>query len=120
MDKVREALAARFECPLYTALVALGGRWKPLILWHLIEDGPQRFLTLQRKLDGVSKKVLSAQLKELVDAGLVSKTTAASKVPHTEYRVTRYGQSARPVLDALCSWGEAHLEADAARLRAIS
>jgi DNA-binding HxlR family transcriptional regulator len=108
MDKARERLADRFDCPLYSALSVLGGRWKPLILWHLVEDGPHRFLALQRKLAGVSKKVLSAQLKELETDGLIRKTTFESVPPHTEYCVSEYGQSARPVLDALCAWGEAH------------
>ena len=108
MDKARERLANRFECPLYSALSVLGGRWKPLILWHLAEDGPHRFLALQRKLEGVSKKVLSAQLKELEADGLVQKTVFDSVPPHTEYAVTAYGESVRPVLDALCTWGEAH------------
>jgi DNA-binding HxlR family transcriptional regulator len=108
MDKARERLADRFECPLYCALSVLGGRWKPLILWHLVEEGPQRFLALQRRLDGVSKKVLSAQLKELEANGLVRKTVFESVPPHTEYSVTTYGESVRPVLDALCAWGETH------------
>lgn len=110
MDVAREKLAAEFDCPLYSALAVLGGRWKPLILWHLIEEGPQRFLALQRLLHGVPKKVLSAQLKELIASGLVSKLTFETKAPATEYRVTDYGRSVAPVLDALCTWGEAHAE----------
>lgn len=110
MDKARDRLASRFECPLYSALAVLGGRWKPLILWHLVEDGPHRFLALQRKLEGVSKKVLSAQLKELEADGLIHKTVFGSIPPHTEYMVSPYGRSVRPVLDALCCWGETHLQ----------
>jgi DNA-binding HxlR family transcriptional regulator len=110
MDKARARLADRFDCPLYSALSVLGGRWKPLILWHLVEEGPQRFLALQRKLDGVSKKVLSAQLKELEADGLIRKAVFDSVPPHTEYSVSEYGDTVRPVLDALCAWGEAHQE----------
>jgi DNA-binding HxlR family transcriptional regulator len=108
MDNARLRLADQFDCPLYGALAVLGGRWKPLILWHLLEEGPHRFLALQRTLHGVPRKVLSQQLKELVASGLVSKASLGRKVPHTEYRVTPYGRTVRPVLDALCGWGEAH------------
>ena len=110
MDRARTRLADEFDCPLYAALAVLGGRWKPLIMWHLVEDGPQRFLRLQRLLHGVPKKVLSQQLKELMAAGLIAKRTLATKVPHTEYRVTPYGTSVRTVLDALCTWGETHMD----------
>jgi DNA-binding HxlR family transcriptional regulator len=106
MDIARERLASEFDCPLYAALAVLGGRWKPLILWELLENGPQRFLALQRALRGIRKKVLSQQLQELVACGLVEKTTHRSKIPHTEYRLTGYGATTRPVLDALCTWGE--------------
>jgi DNA-binding HxlR family transcriptional regulator len=53
---------------------------------------------------------MSQQLKELIAAGLVSKREWDSKIPHTEYGITPYGASVRPVLDALCDWGESHLE----------
>jgi DNA-binding HxlR family transcriptional regulator len=109
MDKARERLAARFDCPLYTALSVLGGRWKALILWNLLEDGTHRFLALQRKLAGVSQKVLSQQLRELERDGLVQKTVFAVVPPHTEYRATPLAETVRPVLSALCNWGDAQL-----------
>jgi DNA-binding HxlR family transcriptional regulator len=108
MDSIRARLSVEFDCPLYLALAILGGRWKPLILWHLLESGPQRFLALQRTLRGVPRKVLSQQLKEMIEDGLVWKTARKAKVPHCEYGLTVYGRSVSPVLDALCAWGEAH------------
>ena len=108
MDKARTRLAAAFDCPLYTALAVLGGRWKPLILWHLLGDGPYGFLELHREIPGVSRKMLVSQLRELAEAGLVSKRTVAGRVPRSEYRATAYAQSTRHVLDALCTWGERH------------
>ena len=110
MDKARTRLAVAFDCPLYTALAVLGGRWKPLILWHLLEDGAHGFLELHRAIHGVSKKMLVAQLRELEAAGLVRKATIAARVPRSEYSATAYARSTRHVLDALCDWGERHGE----------
>lgn len=98
--------AARYYCPISVTLTAIGGKWKPLILYSL-KGGPQRFNALQAKLSHVSHKVLTQHLKELQSAGLIActRTTGTST-----YRLTELAQSLKPALTALATWGVKHYE----------
>ena len=104
----------RSHCPVETALSVIGGKWKPLILWHLFEDGACRFLELQRLVPGVTRKMLTQHLRELERDGIVARKVFNQLPLHVEYSVTQYGSTLRPVLKDLCDWGSAH-EAHAAR-----
>lgn len=100
-------VAARYYCPISVALSAIGGKWKPLILYSL-KSGPRRFNALQAKLPHVSHKVLTQHLKELQAAGLI----ACSRTANTStYRLTELAQSLKPALTALAAWGVKHHEA---------
>jgi DNA-binding HxlR family transcriptional regulator len=91
-----------------TALSVIGGKWKPLILWHLFEEGTCRFLELQRLLPGVTRKMLTQHLRELDRDGIVARKVLNQRPLHVEYSVTEYGSTLRPVLKGLCDWGSAH------------
>lgn len=95
------------DCPVTAALDVIGGKWKPLILYEL-KKGPLRFGELRRALQGVRHKVLIEQLGELQDEGIVTKTMLAGKVVQSEYRLSEYGETLRPVLEGLALWGIAH------------
>ena len=97
---------ARYYCPISVTLAAIGGKWKPLILYSL-KGGPRRFNALQAKLPHVSHKVLTQHLKELQAAGLISCVRTAST---STYRLTELAQSLKPALTALASWGVRHHE----------
>lgn len=92
-----------------TALRVLGGKWKVLIVWHLI-DGPLHYGSLHRLMPMISEKMLIRQLRELERDGLIERSIKPSVPPRVEYAVTAYGQSVYPVLGALCQWGWSHLE----------
>jgi DNA-binding HxlR family transcriptional regulator len=101
------------NCPLTAAWAAVGGKWKLTIIYWLAER-PRHFAALRRQLDevsdGVSQKVLAQQLRELIADGiLVRERTGATPAP-VIYSLTRYGESALPMLETVRLWGKGHLE----------
>ena len=92
-------------CPVEATLEMIGGKWKGVVLFHLME-GVHRFSELRRKLPSVTQRMLTKQLRELEDAGLVSRTVYPQVPPRVEYCLTDLGQTLRPVIGALKSWGD--------------
>jgi len=99
---------ATFTCSLEVIVAVLGGKWKPGILFNLME-GPLRFAELRRKL-GVSEKVLTHQLRELAAHGVVQRDASRALPPVVTYSLTSYGRTLRPILVRMGRWGEQHLE----------
>lgn len=97
-----------FHCPIEATLSVLGGKWTPLVLWHL-RDETLRFGELRRRIPGITKKMLSQRLQELAGAGVVHREAYAEVPPRVEYSLTPFGQTLRPVLDAMCQWGAEYL-----------
>lgn len=93
------------QCPVTTALSIIGGKWKVLILWHLKEGGVKRFGELQRLVSGISQKMLTQELRDLEETGLVSRKVYPVVPPKVEYSLTEMGWSLKPVLEQLCDWG---------------
>lgn len=85
-----------------------GGKWTTLVLWRLLER-EHRYADLQRQIGGVSQKVLSAELKTLVQAGLVEREVNPTVPPQVTYRITPKGRSLDTVFTSLWRWGETHL-----------
>ena len=94
-------------CPVETTLTLISSKWKVLILRDLLA-GTTRFGELRRSVGNVSQKVLTAQLREMEDSGLVTRTIYPEVPPRVEYALTELGQSLRPILDAMWNWGEAY------------
>jgi DNA-binding HxlR family transcriptional regulator len=92
-------------CPAEYTLRVIGGRWKILILYHLLEGGTLRFSGLRRALPGVTQKMLTQQLREMESDGIVSRKVYAEVPPRVEYSLTKDGQSLRPVVRSMCEWG---------------
>lgn len=93
--------------PVNTTLKVLGGKWKPLILWYLNQE-TLRFSQLSKEIVGITQKMLTQQLRELEEDGLVSRKVYPEVPPKVEYSITEYGQTLEPVLDALAKWGKKH------------
>jgi DNA-binding HxlR family transcriptional regulator len=93
------------QCPVTTALSVIGGKWKVIILWHLKEGGVKRFGELQRLVRGISQKMLTQELRDLEESGLVSRKVYPVVPPKVEYSLTETGWSLKPVLEQLCEWG---------------
>jgi DNA-binding HxlR family transcriptional regulator len=95
------------DCGLDVALAVMGGKWKPLILYHL-GHGPKRFGDLRRLVTGISEKVLVQQLRELVAAGVLVRHDYQEVPPKVDYTVTPFGQTLVDALRPLCAWGTVH------------
>jgi DNA-binding HxlR family transcriptional regulator len=100
------------------AVSVIEGRWKLLILHHLLIKAPRRFSDLERAIPAVTQKMLIQQLRALESAGVVSRIAFQEASPHVEYALTPAGAALEPVLDALHDWAASeHLEATAGALR---
>ena len=97
----------KFQCGLEAVLEILGGKWKPLILYHLA-GGAKRTGQLRRLVTNVSEKMLIQHLKEMVDDGIIRRIDFQTVPPHVEYELTDFGQSLSEVLAPLCEWGNTH------------
>ena len=92
-------------CPVETTLTLIGDKWKVLILRDLML-GTKRFGELKKSIGTVSQKVLTAQLRDMEENGLVHREVYAEVPPRVEYSLTGLGQSLKPILDAMWNWGE--------------
>src|SRR6266702_6251905 len=95
------------SCPVKAAIDVVGGKWKPLILFEL-KKGSLRFGELLRRIPQGSRKVLTEQLRQLAAEGIVERRDCSGAVLHTEYFLTAYGETLRPILSALAHWGAEH------------
>lgn len=98
-----------FHCPIEATLSVLGGKWTPLVLWHL-RDETLRFGELQRRISNITKKMLSQRLQELEAKGVVHREAYAEVPPRVEYSLTDFGETLRPVLESMCEWGTVYLD----------
>ena len=100
---------SQFNCPVEATLFLIGGKYKPLILWHLI-DKPLHYMELQRLIPKATPKMLSQQLHDLEECGMIHREVIPEKPPKTLYSLTAFGRSIIPVLDSMCNWGTAFLD----------
>jgi DNA-binding HxlR family transcriptional regulator len=92
-------------CPVETTLTLISDKWKVLILRDLL-PGTKRFGELRKSIGHVSQKVLTAQLRQMEQNGLVNRKVYAEVPPKVEYSLTDVGYSLKPILDAMWTWGE--------------
>ena len=102
--------AAKNQCPLTDLVDIIGGRWKVLALWCLI-DGCKRFSELRRLIPGVTQKMLTQQLRQLETDGLVTRKVYPQVPPKVEYRLTKTGAELCTLLVTLSDWAALHMPA---------
>ncbi len=100
---------SEISCNMTAMSIILSGKWKPLILWQLVDD-KQRFGQLKRNLVGISPRILSRELRELETHKIISRREFPSVPPKVEYQLTAVGEKIKPALDALCDWSERYME----------
>ena len=94
-------------CPVETTLTLISDKWKVLILRDLM-PGTKRFGELKKSIGHVTQKVLTAQLRQMEQTGLLTRTVYAEVPPRVEYTLTELGYSLKPILNTLSEWGEAY------------
>jgi DNA-binding HxlR family transcriptional regulator len=103
------------DCPVKAALNVIGGKWRPLILYHLFE-GTKRYGELSRLVPGITRRILTLQLRELESAGVIRRVIYQEVPPKVEYSMTEFGKSLEPLLQMLNNWGE-EFTADCSHIR---
>lgn len=101
--------ASDYGCSVEAALDVIGGKWKGVILFHLLED-TQRFGELQRLIPNVTRRMLTLSLRELESDGLVHREVYKQVPPKVEYSLTEYGQTLKPIIGSLRAWGDSYVE----------
>ncbi len=104
----KKAGDVEFRCYFQLAMMVIGGKWKPKVLFHLGQNDKVRFGALRRAVFGISEKMLIQSLKELEKDGLVSRKVYRQVPPKVEYSLTDIGRSFVPVLNAMFNWGQSY------------
>jgi DNA-binding HxlR family transcriptional regulator len=98
------------QCPVATTVGIIGNKWKLLILRNLL-TGPQRFTDLLNGIEGISKKVLTENLRSLEDDGIVNRKTYPEEIPvKVEYSLSHIGETLKPIFNVLTDWGNNYKE----------
>lgn len=98
-----------YKCSLDFTVDLIGGKWKVSILWRL-KDGTKRFNELKRLIPRITHKMLTQQLRELEDDGLIERNVYAEVPPKVEYTLTNWGQRLIPIMHNLIEWGNDYLK----------
>ncbi|HJP37104.1 MAG: helix-turn-helix domain-containing protein [Gammaproteobacteria bacterium] len=109
MNKARLTSDPEYNCPVEATVDVIGGKWKCLIIHHLI-DGTKRFNELRRLIPKITQRMLTSQLRELEADGVVSRKVYAEVPPKTEYSLTKLGKTLDPVLWAMHDWGSVYMD----------
>lgn len=104
--KTKDELPA---CPVATTVQLIGSKWKLLIMRNLLQR-PWRFNELQKDLEGISQKVLTDSLRSMAADGIITRTVYPEVPPRVEYALSELGESMRPILNAMETWGNAYKE----------
>jgi DNA-binding HxlR family transcriptional regulator len=108
LDKINNGV---FNCEKELTLSIFSGKWKIVILWHLGTEGRLRFSELQRLFPKITHKMLTNQLKELMDDGIVHREVFPEVPPRVEYSMTELGMTLMPIIGMMYEWGKNRIEA---------
>ena len=100
-------LQKKYNCPLELTMDLIGGKWKLIILWYLL-DGSKRFSQLNSLMPNITQKMLTTQLRELEEKGLINRHVYPQVPPKVEYSLTEQGYSLKHILNDICSWSTSY------------
>ncbi|MGH8743392.1 MAG: winged helix-turn-helix transcriptional regulator [Burkholderiales bacterium] len=95
----------KYGCPAEITLRVIGGKWKLVILWHLL-GGMKRFGELRRSIPEITQRMLTQQLRELEKDGVITRKVYAQVPPRVDYSISELGNSLQPVMKSICQWGK--------------
>lgn len=94
------------SCPVTATMQVLGGKWKAILINAIYHTSPARFGELKRSVKGITQSMLTQQLRELEDDGLISRKIYAEIPPRVEYTLTEFGLTLSPIIQSMAKWGE--------------
>ncbi|GAA0782016.1 winged helix-turn-helix transcriptional regulator [Hathewaya limosa] len=114
-DNLRKEIKSKiqngeFNCEKELTLSIISGKWKVVILWHLGHEGKHRFSELQKLFAKISHRMLSNQLRELEEDGIVYRKVFPQVPPKVEYSLTELGMTLIPIVDMLYEWGKKRMD----------
>lgn len=92
-------------CPVTATMKVLGGKWKPILINAIYFTSPARFGELKRSVKGITQSMLTSQLRELEDDGIITRKIYAEIPPRVEYTLTEFGLTLSPIIQAMAEWG---------------
>ncbi|MGD0953179.1 MAG: helix-turn-helix domain-containing protein [Methanotrichaceae archaeon] len=99
----------KYDWPIDATLDVIGGKWKPLIIYALNDETLRFSQLLDRLQPRITQRMLTKQLRQLEEDGLVTRKVYTQVPPKVEYSLTEMGKSLMPILDQLCEWGSEHM-----------
>lgn len=106
-----------YGCSVGATLSVIGGRWKPIIIFKLLQNDVLRFGELKREIEGVTQRMLTQQLRELESDKVVARKVYAEVPPRVEYSLTDYGRTLEPIMITMRDWGAEHIELNVANAK---
>jgi|SRR5450755_1088619 DNA-binding HxlR family transcriptional regulator len=117
-EKTTMRSSKQYSCPVEATLDVIGGKWKGVVLFHLL-PGPQRFSDLKRLIPTITQRMLTLQLRELEEDGVVHREIYQQIPPKVEYSLTEFGKTLEPIVLTLLKWGEQYTNQIVERKRAL-
>lgn len=109
MSTANDNCEKKFHCPVEATISQIGGKYKAIILYHLLEDEVLRYNQIQKYIPQATAKMLSQQLRELKSDGLIHREVYPVVPPKTEYTLTERGRTLAPVITQICEWGRTYM-----------
>ncbi|AEI49162.1 winged helix-turn-helix transcriptional regulator [Runella slithyformis] len=106
VDNEKKIVFDEESCPVTATMKVLGGKWKPILINAIYLTAPARFGELKRSVVGITQSMLTQQLRELEDDGLISRKIYAEIPPRVEYTLTEFGLTLSPIMQSMAKWGE--------------
>ncbi len=106
VDTIKKIVFDENSCPVTATMKVLGGKWKPILINAIYLTAPARFGELKRSVKGITQSMLTQQLRELEDDGLISRKIYAEIPPRVEYTLTEFGLTLSPIMQSMAKWGE--------------
>jgi DNA-binding HxlR family transcriptional regulator len=101
-----------YTCTFEITIELIGGKWKPIIIWHLGTKGTKRFSEIKKLIPKITQKMLTQQLRELEADHLVVRKVYPQVPPKVEYSLTELGVSLMPILNKMCDWGNEYYKSN--------